>query len=75
LYGSSFEGHKDLALEVFKINTLLFPGSFNTYDSYGAGLREIGKKQQAIMMYQKSIALNPNNEDGKMALKELLDSK
>jgi CubicO group peptidase (beta-lactamase class C family) len=75
LYRSSFGGHKLLALEVFKINTLLFPDSFNTYDSYAAGLREVGMKQQAIKMYQKSIALNPNNEDGKHALRELLDGK
>lgn len=72
LYRSSFEGHERLALEVFKINTFLFPASFNTYDSYAEGLRETGKKQEAIIMYQKSIALNPNNEEGKKNLEELL---
>jgi CubicO group peptidase (beta-lactamase class C family) len=75
LYRSSFEGHQTLALEAFKINTFLFPGSFNTYDSYAEGLREAGKRKEAIVMYQKSIVLNPNNEDGKAALKELLDGK
>jgi len=72
LYGSSFDNHQNLALEVFKINTLLFPDSFNTYDSYAEGLRVAGKKHEAILMYKKSIALNPNNEDGKRALEELL---
>jgi len=72
LYGSSFKGHESLAVEVFKINTFLFPASFNTYDSYAEGLREIGKKQEAIVMYQKSILLNPNNEEGKKNLEELL---
>jgi len=72
LYGSSFDTHQALALEVFKINTLLFPDSFNTYDSYAEGLRVTGKKHEAIRMYKKSIALNPNNEDGKRALEELL---
>ncbi|RYG25002.1 MAG: class A beta-lactamase-related serine hydrolase, partial [Chitinophagaceae bacterium] len=33
-YNSSFTGHKILALEVFKVATLLFPDSFNAYDSY-----------------------------------------
>lgn len=75
LFKSSFEGHQNLALEVFKVNTLLFPDSFNTYDSYAQGLREVGKKKEAVMMFQKSIALNPNNEDGKVALKELVDGK
>ena len=74
LYGSSFNGHQDLALEVFKINTLLFPNSFNTYDSYAAGLKEAGKRQEAISMYQESIDLNPNNDDGKKALRELLEN-
>ncbi len=75
LYRSSFEGHQQLAVEVFKINTLLFPDSFNTYDSYAEGLRENGRKKEAIMMYQKSITMNPGNEDGKRALKELMDGK
>jgi CubicO group peptidase (beta-lactamase class C family) len=75
LFGSGFKNHKELALEVFKMNTLLFPDSYNTYDSYAMGLREAGKRREAILMYQKSIALNPQNEDGKQALKELSDGK
>ncbi|MGE5943392.1 MAG: serine hydrolase [Flavobacteriales bacterium] len=71
-YGSSFKGHENLALEVFKINTFLFPDSFNTYDSYAEALRATGKEQEAIIMYQKSISLNPNNEEGKKNLEELL---
>jgi len=35
----------------------------------------IGKKQEAIAMYQKSIIMNPGNDDGKQALKELMDGK
>ena len=33
LYEPSFKGHNELSLEVLKLNTLLFPNSFNTYDS------------------------------------------
>jgi tetratricopeptide (TPR) repeat protein len=40
-------------------------GSFNTYDSYGEALANIGKKEEAIYMYEKSIALNPKNVSGK----------
>lgn len=75
LHVSKIENHEQLAAEVFKINTLLFSGSFNTYDSYAESLRVLGKKDEAIAMYKKSIAMNPNNEDGKQALKELLDGK
>lgn len=70
-YKTKFEGHKALALETFKIATLVFPDSFNTYDSYGQLLKDSGKKAAAILMYQKSISLNPGNEDGKRMLKQL----
>ena len=72
---SKFEGHDQLALEVFKLNTMIFPNSANTYDSYGYGLRAVGKRKEAIQMYQKSIAMDPTNEDGKAALKELISGK
>ena len=63
--------HKELALEVFKLNVLLYPNSYNTYDSYGEILREYGKFEEAISMYKKSLTLNPESESGKKALKEL----
>lgn len=72
LYEASFDNHDRHALEVLKQNTLLFPNSFNTYDSYGEALAKSGKKEEAIVMYRKSIALNPANEGGKKALEELL---
>ncbi|GAA4312331.1 hypothetical protein GCM10023149_07650 [Mucilaginibacter gynuensis] len=71
-YMSSFPGHREMALEVFKLATFIFPDSYNTYDSYGQLLRDRGKKEDAILMYQKSIALNPGNEDGKRILSQLL---
>lgn len=72
LYEASFEGHHQLALEVFKLNTLLFPTSYNVYDSYGEGLLESGNKTEAILMYKKSLELNPGNQEGKEALKRIL---
>lgn len=60
------------ALSIFKLNTQLFPESFNTYDSYGEALLKVGKKEEAINMYQKSIELNPDNEAGKKILEGLL---
>jgi CubicO group peptidase (beta-lactamase class C family) len=73
-YMSSFPGHREMALEVFKQATFIFPESYNTYDSYGQLLKECGKKDDAILMYRKSIELNPANEDGKRVLNELLKS-
>jgi CubicO group peptidase (beta-lactamase class C family) len=58
----------EAALEIFKLNCLLFPLSFNTYDSYGEALNKAGKKKEAIALYERSILINPNNKDG---IKEL----
>jgi tetratricopeptide (TPR) repeat protein len=63
-------GYKALALEVFGLNTLVFH-SANSYDSYADALRANGKTEEAIRMYQKSIALNPRNTDGKEKLATL----
>lgn len=72
LYAATFEKHVDLALEVLKLNILLFPDGWNTYDSYGEALAKIGKKDEAIFMYKKSIELNPQNDGGKRAIEKLL---
>ncbi|WP_282050402.1 alpha/beta fold hydrolase [Maribacter aquivivus] len=61
----------DKALDVFKTTILLFPESANAYDSYGEALLMADKKTEAIIMYEKSIALNPDNEHGKEVLLKL----
>ncbi|ATP58208.1 hypothetical protein CPT03_17910 [Pedobacter ginsengisoli] len=72
LYAGKTPGHVSEALEVLKLNVLLFPLSFNTYDSYGEALAFAGKKQEAIEMYKKSIELNHQNTGGQAALEQLL---
>tara|TARA_R110001583_G_scaffold36536_6_gene120321 strand:+ start:106172 stop:107236 length:1065 start_codon:yes stop_codon:yes gene_type:complete len=63
-WGYTFMRNEELekALEVFKLNTMLFPDSWNAYDSYGEALLKSNKKAEAIEMYEKSIELNPENE-------------
>lgn len=63
------------ALETFKLNTELFPSSWNVYDSYGEALLKAGQPDKAAAMYERSIQLNPDNEGGKKALKSILDQK
>lgn len=58
----------DAALEIFKLNCLFFPLSFNTYDSYGEALNKAGKKKEAIALYERSLLINPNNKGGIQAL-------
>jgi len=62
----------DKALMVLKKNVELFPSSWNSYDSYGEILLKVGRREDAIKMYQKSIELNPKNEGGKKILQEIL---
>lgn len=47
------------------------PKAFNLYDSYGEVLLILGEKEKAIKNYQKSLELNPNNENGIKKLNEL----
>jgi CubicO group peptidase (beta-lactamase class C family) len=60
------------AVETLKLNMELFPNSWNVYDSYGEALLTVGRKEEAIKMYKKSIELNPKNEGGKKVLEQLL---
>ncbi|SEN06622.1 Beta-lactamase [Mucilaginibacter gossypiicola] len=63
------DDHRDLeALEALKLCTLLYPQSWNTYDSYGKALQQIGKKKEAIEMYRKSVEMFPGNLPGKKFL-------
>lgn len=48
------------ALKLFELNTKLFPGSTNVYDSYGEALGNAGHYQQAIESYRKSVQLDSN---------------
>ena len=58
-------------LEVFKLTTILFPDSFNAYDSYGEALMKSNRKEEAIKMYEKSVELNPENKNGRKMLMQL----
>lgn len=59
------------AATIFLLNTQSYPRSSNAYDSYGEALLALGKQEEAIANYKKSIQLNPNNEHGLQVLKDL----
>jgi CubicO group peptidase (beta-lactamase class C family) len=50
------------AIDVFRVNTLLYPASENVYDSLGEAYLEAGQKDKARQNYQKVLELNPQNE-------------
>ena len=61
------------ANRVFQFIIEEFPTSSNAYDSYGESLMKLGKNDLAIKNYRKSVALNPNNQNGIVSLKKLGD--
>ena len=62
------KGKTKEAIEVFKINVEEFPDSWNVYDSLGEAYMNDGQKEKAIANYEKSIEMNPDNENGKKML-------
>jgi len=62
----------ELALQTLRAAVAIFPGSDNLFNSYGELLAKSGKKEAAVMMYEKSLLLNPKNEDSKKAIANLL---
>ncbi|MFN8287707.1 MAG: serine hydrolase [Chitinophagales bacterium] len=74
--GYEYDGRnlRGLAFEVFRSAISLFPESDNLYNSYGELLVKSGKKKEAVIMYKKSLLLNPENEDSQKSLKQLEDN-
>ena len=50
-----------IARDIFKVNIALYPESFNVYDSYAEACMLMGDNEEAILNYQKSYDLNPEN--------------
>lgn len=69
--GMFYNGYQTAGIEVLRLNTVLFPHSSNVYDSYASVLAHLGRKQEAIQMYQKTLALNPTAAGASSALKKL----
>jgi len=59
------------AIELFKLNVLAYPDSANVYDSLAEAYMADGQKEAAIAYYEKSLKLNPQNENAAAQLKIL----
>ncbi len=70
-YNLMTHGRLDDAIEIFNLNVKSFPDSFNPYDSLGEAFMKTGNKELAIKNYEKSVKLNPDNENAKRMLEEL----
>lgn len=67
------QGNFPDAIEVFKLNVEAYPNAFNTYDSLGEAYMLNGDKALAIKNYEKSLALNPENDNAREMLKKLAE--
>ena len=61
----------DDAIAVFEMNVEMYPDSWNVYDSLGEVLMKSGRHDLAIRNYDRSLELNPENENGKRMLEEI----
>jgi CubicO group peptidase (beta-lactamase class C family) len=59
------------ALEVFKLNTQLYPKSANTYDSLAETHWRLGNIQTAVAGYQKVLEIQPKNRNAINQLEKL----
>ena len=59
------------ALEIFKLNTELFPNIANCWDSLGEALAMSKNKSEAIKAYKKALELNPDMDTALQALQKL----
>ncbi len=64
-----------LAQDIFRVNLMLYPNSSNVYDSYAEACMKIGDIDLAIENYQKSLNLDPQNNNAKEMIKELQKKK
>ena len=65
----------DKAIELFKLNVSCYPKSYNVYDSLGEAYMVKDEKMLAIKNFEKSLELNPANENSKKQLQKLKSKK
>jgi len=65
------DGDVEAAIAVFTLNTEQYPDAFNTFDSLGEAYKEAGQVELAIQNYERSLELNPGNQNGRRMLAEL----
>ena len=63
------------AIAVFEINVKMNPKSWNVYDSLAEAHMLNGDTELAVKLYNKSLAINPDNENGKQMLERIKTAK
>lgn len=74
-FNSLNNGKTKLALDILRVNTMLYPTRASVYDSYGEALAISGDTAQAIVNYKKALSLEPKKESSLKALAHLQAKK
>jgi hypothetical protein len=59
------------ALRLLEMNTRVFPEASNTWDSLGEALMNLGRSEEAIRAYEKSLELDPTNENARAMIERM----
>ncbi|MEN6312014.1 MAG: MBL fold metallo-hydrolase, partial [Acidobacteriota bacterium] len=70
-YRYAQSGRTAEGVAVFELNAEAFPRSWNAWDSLAEGCLLKGDRDRAETLYQKSIELNPDNQNGKNQLRRI----
>jgi CubicO group peptidase (beta-lactamase class C family) len=54
------QNKKPQALEIFRLNTVLYPENANAWDSLAETYGALGNMEQAVKYYQKALKVNPD---------------
>ncbi len=65
-------GREDEAIEVFELGTTLHPQSWRAHDSLAEACAVLGRRDEAIRSYKRSLDINPDNPGAKAALDRLI---
>lgn len=68
-------GDLEKAYQVFTLNTMLFPSSFNVWDSLGECCYNMKKLDLSLRHYGKSLELNPDNKTAKQMMERIIREK
>ena len=64
-------GRKSDAVRTFQLNVNEYPNASNPYDSLGEAYLSVGDTAAAILAYERSVRLDPKNNNGADVLRQL----
>ena len=73
--GYDYMNNRELenAIEIFKINVVLYPKSSNVYNSLGEAYLRKKDTLKAVENLNKSLSINPENRSSKRLLKKITE--